>query len=58
MQPSHGHTQPLGDDSNLQRRTMPQPLGGQHNSHIEDNDAPSHGYAQQWAPSQVDSTQS
>jgi hypothetical protein len=27
IHPSHGHTQPLGDDSTLQRRTMPQPLG-------------------------------
>jgi hypothetical protein len=27
IHPSHGHTQPLGDDSTLHRRTMPQPLG-------------------------------
>ena len=27
IHPSHGHTQPLGDDSTLQKRTMPQPLG-------------------------------
>ena len=33
-------------------------IGGQLNSHTEENDAPSRGYAQHWAPSQVDSTQS
>jgi hypothetical protein len=56
IHPSHGHTQSLGDDSTLIEENDAPTTGGQLNSHTEENDAPSRGYAQHWAPSQVDST--